>query len=86
MLYLGIAMFLNDYVYKMHTERGEVHYFNMCYITPHEESIFPFLEKIREATSYSGMLASYILGFTLIAVIVYSVERALTKKSRKLLV
>ena len=82
-LYLGVAMYLNDYVHKMLVENGQTDYFSLCYISPYYESIFPFLEKIRAATSYNTMLISYIAGFTLIAIIVYSAERALTKKSRR---
>ena len=58
------------------------HQFNMFYLSPYYGCSMPVLSLIRPAVPYPVFLAIYVLGFTLIGLLVFGIEVGLTKLFR----
>lgn len=79
---IGIAIVLNEIGYL--TGLTEKHFFNMFYISPHEEPLLPVYSNIQEAVPYPWCLIIYILGFSTAACIILLIAMGIKKLASKL--
>lgn len=75
-----IAMGLNIGVYHLFSELGMDDTFNMYFISPYFDCTLPILSLIYPLIPYPAFLVMYILGFSLIAALMYYVQRAIILK------
>ena len=81
--YLATAMILNVTVYHYLRANGMGDTFNMMFISPYFPCTLPVLSSIHAATSWGVVFPIYVLGFALVAFIIFLAERFLVKKFRK---
>lgn len=82
--FVGIAMLLNEGVYRYLLENGMTDEFNMFYISPHFNCTLPILDGIYKAVPYPVFLLIYILGFALIGAIIYAIDKAMVALAHKI--
>lgn len=80
---LCIAMTLNVVGYHALRAAGKGDTFNMFYISPYFKCTLPILSAIHEATSYLVVLPLYILAFSLIALLMFTITSLIIKKCSK---
>ncbi len=85
--FASVALILDVTVYPVLIEKNLATDFNMFYISPYINSDLPLLSAIYPLVPYPVYLIIYILGFTLVAALVYAVEKGivaltLRKKNR----
>jgi hypothetical protein len=77
--FVGIAMLLNEGVYQYLITNYSViaggDEFNMFYISRHFDCTLPILDGIYKAVPYPVFLVIYVLGFTLIAAVIYAIDK-----------
>lgn len=78
-----IAIILDVAVYKIFMLNGIEETFNMFYISPYFPCSLPILSIIYEKVHYSLFLVLYILGFTFVAYLVYTIEKLIINTVRK---
>ena len=76
-----IAMVLNLGVYEIFQNLGMDDTFNMFFISPHFDCTLPVLSLFWDLVPYPVFLAIYIIGFSLVAALMYYVLRAFILKS-----
>ena len=76
----GVALGLNT---VMHYAKPDVG-FNMFYISPFQNCTLPVLSEVYTKAPYPVFLIVYILGFTLVAALVYTIEKAAAKICTKI--
>lgn len=84
--FASVALILDVTVYPVLIEKGLATDFNMFYISPYINSDLPVLSAIYPKVSYPVYLIIYVFGFTLVAALVYAVEKgivALTLRNKK---
>ena len=75
--YLAVAMLLNIVGYRLLTANGMDDVFNMMFISPYFPCTLPILSSIHAATSWGVLFPLYVLGFLIIALIIFLAERLL---------
>ena len=75
-----IAMAMNIGVYHLFQNLGMDDTFNMYYISPYFDCTLPILSIIYPLIPYPAFLIMYIVGFSLIAALMYYVQRAIIIK------
>ena len=85
--FVSVAMILNLTIYPVLLEKGTGTDFNMFYISPYLNNVLPVLSEIQPRVPYPIYLCIYIIGFTLVAALVYAIEKGivaltLRKKNR----
>ena len=68
---VAIALVLNVVVHNILVSFGKSDIFNLFYISPYHPCTLPVMSLVREALPYPVFLLIYIIGFTVIAYIVY---------------
>lgn len=84
--FASVAMILNLTLYPILTANGVGHDFNMFYISPYTNNDLPVLSSIYPLVPYPVYLIIYTCGFTLVAALVYAIEKgivALTLRKKK---
>lgn len=81
--YLATAMLLNVIVYHYLRANGMGDTFNMMYISPYFHCTLPVLSDIHAATSWGVVFPLYVLGFILIAIIIFFTERFIVSISMR---
>lgn len=81
--YLCIAMVLNIVGYHLLQANGMDDTFNMMFISPYFPCTLPLLSMIHEATSWCVLFPTYVVGFVIIALIIFLVQKAIITKCRK---
>jgi hypothetical protein len=84
--FASVAMILNLTLYPVLLEKGLSESFNMFYISPYVNNDLPVLSTIYPLVPYPVYLIIYIFGFTLVAALVYAIEKgivALTLRKKK---
>ncbi len=84
--FASVAMILNLTIYPWLEAQGKWTDFNMFYISPYVNSDLPVLSAIYPQVPYPVYLIIYVLGFALVAALVYAVEKgivALTLRKNK---
>ena len=76
----AVALGLNT---VMHYAKPDVG-FNMFYISPFQPCTLPILSEVYAKTPYPVFLIVYVLGFTLVAAIVYTIEKVAAKICTKI--
>ena len=80
--YLAVAMILNVVVYHYLTANGMGDTFNMMFISPYFPCTLPILSTIHAQTSWGVVFPLYVLGFSLVAALIFFVERFIVIKVR----
>jgi hypothetical protein len=75
--FASVALILDVTVYPVLIEKGLATDFNMFYISPYVNSDLPVLSAIYPKVSYPVYLIIYIFGFTMVAALVYAVEKGI---------
>ena len=75
--YLGVAMLLNVIGYRLLTANGMDDVFNMMFISPYFPCTLPILSSIHASTSWGVLFPLYVLGFLIIALIIFLAQRLL---------
>ncbi|MBO7196520.1 MAG: YwaF family protein [Clostridia bacterium] len=83
MIYFAIAMVANITIHDFIVQTGRDDSINMFFLSPYEESFLPILETIRQATSHTVMVLTYMAGFTFLAVVIYKLQYRLTENRRQ---
>ena len=78
--YFSVAMIFNLSMHQVLFKRGMDDVVNMFFLSPYFENVIPFLQRIREATSYNVMVLVYVAGFIAIALIIFTAEKAFFNK------
>lgn len=76
----SIAMVMNYlayHIFKAHSINDD---FNMFFISPYYDCVLPILSEIQRITSYPVFLLTYFIGFTVIASIIFCIEKIFTDK------
>ena len=81
--FVAVAMLLNVGIYHVFLARGIEDTFNMFFISPYFECIFPVLDLIQAYTPYPVFLLSYILLLSVFSYVLIYVESAIIKKFKK---
>lgn len=76
---LGVAVALNEIGHV--AGLTEEHYFNMFYVSRHEEGHLPVYSSVQEVVPYPWCFLIYILGFSIAAAIVLALAMGITKIS-----
>ena len=76
----GMAMLMNPVAYRILEARGIDDSFNMFFVSPYYSCSLPILSEIQKLVPYPIFLLIYLLGFSLIAGVIFCIERALTYK------
>ena len=76
-LAVGAAMILNLSVHAALTACGIDATFNMFFISPYYENTLPVLSSLYPHTPYPLFLVVYILGFSLLAAMMYGIQRGI---------
>ena len=85
-VFCGIAMILNESVHNLIVAGEIVGEFNMFFISPYYNCTLPILADIYKAVPYPAFLAIYMVGFALIALLFFAIEKgilALVGKCKK---
>ncbi len=77
--FLIVAMTLNLIVHNVHLAMGMDDTFNMFFISPYYGCELPVFSIIRDVTPYPVFLAVYIVGFSLGAFLIQSIEKGIAK-------
>lgn len=72
---VAIAVILNEAMFKYLTVNGMDDTFNMFYISRHFDCSLPILADVYKAVPYIVFSLIYILGFVLVSLIIYLVEK-----------
>ena len=80
---LTAALILNEVVHAYLIATGNGSKFNMFYISPYYESIFPIVPTLIESFPYFVTVIAYILVFTLFAYLVYQIELFFIRRIEK---
>lgn len=75
---VAIAMMSNLIMFRVLSEE-----FNMFYISPYYECVLPLLGDIQKAVPYVVFLLTYILGFVLVACLMYLIMRGIYKLTQR---
>lgn len=78
--FVAVAMILNESVYALLSAKGADDTFNMFYISPHFDCVFPILDTIQAHAPYLVFLLSYLAVLCLFSFAVVFVEWFLAKK------
>jgi len=78
--FVAVAVLLNVGIYHVFLARGIEDTFNMFFISPYFECIFPILDLIQAYTPYPVFLLSYILLLSVFSYVLIYVESAIIKK------
>ncbi len=81
--FLGTAMLLNVAVYHIFAAKGITDTFNMFFISPYFPCTLPVLSQIHAATSWGVVFPIYVLGFVLVAFIIYLAQKWLVTRFGK---
>jgi hypothetical protein len=68
---LAIACVLNEVMHEIFLAYGEVHTFNMFYVSPYHPCTLPVMSEIYKLVEYPIFLFVYTLGFLFIGFIIY---------------
>lgn len=79
-VYFASAMLFNLSMHHFLIQERTNDAVNMLFLSPYYENVIPFLQRIREATSYNVMVFVYVMGILSIALIIFAAERALFSK------
>ncbi len=82
---LAVAMTLNITVHNALLAAGRSDTFNLFFISPYHGCHLPLLSLVRDAAPYPVFLLTYILGFSLIAAIMFWGQRLVAWLIRRLL-
>lgn len=81
--FVAVALILNVGIYHYFTANGIEDTFNMFFISPYFECLFPVLDLIQAHTPYPVFLSSYILILSVFSLVVIYTEDIIIKKVRK---
>ena len=76
----GMAMAMNYLAHHIMTAGSIDEEFNMFFISPYYRCALPILSEIQKIVPYPVFLLTYLLGFTLIAWVIFGLEKILTDK------
>lgn len=76
-----VAMILNVVVYHIFMANGMDNTFNMFFISPYFECTLPILDTIYGVVPYPVFLLIYLLGFSLIAAIIFYASKFIIEKA-----
>ena len=76
----GIAMLMNEAGHRLLVANAIDDSFNMFFISPYYPCSLPVLSEVQKITPYPVFLLTYLLGFTLIAGVIFCLEKILTYK------
>ena len=76
----GIAMLMNIVAYRILSANDINDSFNMFFISPYYSCSLPILSEIQKIAPYPVFLLIYLLGFGLIAGVIFCLERVITYK------
>ena len=77
---VATAMVMNEIGHGLLVANSIDDSFNMFFISPHYECTLPILSEIQKITPYPVFLLTYLVGFSLIALIIFGVLRIFTDK------
>lgn len=81
----AVAIMLNEVMYGYITSRGiEGVAFNMFYISPHYGCSLPLLSAIYPKVPYPVFLLVYLLGFAVVAAVIFAAELGVIRLARRL--
>ncbi|MBE6536369.1 MAG: hypothetical protein E7673_00295 [Ruminococcaceae bacterium] len=80
LLFITVAVMLNEIFFKIFTAKGMDDEFNMFFISPHFECMFPVLDTIQANTPYPVFLFSYILILSAFSFAILYVEAFFAKR------
>ena len=73
--FAGVAMIINEVVHKNFIIPGSNEAINMFYISPYYPCTLPVLSDIYAKVPYPAFLCIYLLGFTAISGIIFTLEK-----------
>lgn len=76
-LFAATAMTLNELAYIIFTANGLDDTFNMFFISRHFSCTLPILSTVYEMVPYPVFLLVYLLGFALVAALVFGIEKGI---------
>lgn len=83
LLFVAVAVTLNEGMYNYFTANALDESFNMFFISPHYECMFPILDLIQAHTPYHFFLLSYLLILSVFSFLLIYAENAIIRKVKK---
>ena len=82
-VFSSIAILLNVLVHKMFILKSINEDFNMFYISPYYRCTLPILSDIYDILPYVAFLLVYLIGFALVSLLMFGIEKGVLKVSYK---
>ena len=77
--FAGVAMIINEVVHNHFVAIGSSEQINMFFISPHYDCTLPVLSTIHDKVPYPAFLCIYLIGFALVAAIIFSLEKLILR-------